>query len=138
MKKNWKAAFLAGLSLSLCLSLAGCLGGGGGGTPGKPKSELPERKKISTPVASSFKVDDRTVNIYEYTGLTFRDQTLWTETLAVDGDRIYFFGFDNKEKNIPDQTPVRQVPGRDTQRPEGAGWTGPLEAQTGGVQRNRL
>ena len=107
MKKNWKAAFLAGLSLSLCLSLAGCLGGGGGGTPGKPKSELPERKKISTPVASSFKVDDRTVNIYEYTGLTFRDQTLWTETLAVDGDRIYFFGFDNKEKTY--RTKLRSV-----------------------------
>lgn len=55
MKKNWKAALLAGLSL--CLFLAGCGGGGGGGTPAKPKSDLPERKKISTPVASSFKVD---------------------------------------------------------------------------------
>ena len=74
MKKNWKAALLAGLSL--CLFLAGCGGAGGGGTPAKPKSDLPERKKISTPVASSFKVDGRTVNIYEYTGLTFKDQTL--------------------------------------------------------------
>ena len=80
MKKNWKAALLAGLSL--CLFLAGC---GGGRTPAKPKSDLPERKKISTPVASSFKVDGRTVNIYEFTGLTFKDQTLWTEKLAVDG-----------------------------------------------------
>ena len=70
----------------------------GGGTPEDPNADLPVRKKISTPVASSFKVDGRTVNIYEYTGLTFKDQILWTDTLAVDGDRIYFFGFDTKDE----------------------------------------
>jgi hypothetical protein len=65
------------------------------------------RKKISTPVASSFKVDGRTVNIYEYTGLTFKDQILWTDTLAVDGDRIYFFGFDTKDETY--RTKLRSV-----------------------------
>lgn len=103
MKKSWKSVLLAGLSL--CMLLAGC--GGGGGTPQKPKSDLPERKKLSTPVAANFKVDGRDVNIYEYTGLIFKDQTLWTETLAVNGDRIYFFGFDNKDKAY--RTKLRSV-----------------------------
>lgn len=104
MKKNWKSALLVGLSF--CLLLAGC-DSGGGGTLGNAQSDLPERGKISTPVAASFNVDGRDVNIYEYTGLTFKDQTLWTKTLAVDGDQIYFFGFDNKDKNY--RTKLRSV-----------------------------
>ena len=85
MRKTWKQILLG--ALTLCVLASGCGGGkGGGGTPEDPNADLPMRKKISTPVASSFKVDGRTVNIYEYTGLTFKDQILWTDTLAVDGD----------------------------------------------------
>ena len=109
MKITWKQTLLG--ALTLCVLASGCGGSGGGGTPEKPKSDLPERKKISTSVASSFKVDGRTVNIYEYTGLTFKDQTLWTEKLAVDGDRIYFFGFDNKDKTY--RTKLRSVSYKD-------------------------
>ena len=99
-------------ALTLCVLASGCGGGnGGGGTPEDPNADLPVRKKISTPVASSFKVDGRTVNIYEYTGLTFKDQILWTDTLAVDGDRIYFFGFDNKDETY--RTKLRSVSFKD-------------------------
>ena len=106
MKIAWKQTLMS--VLALCFMASGCGGGGGGETPAqKPKSDLPVRKEISTPVASSFKVDGRTVNIYEYTGLTFKDQTLWTQSLAVDGDRIYFFGFDNKDKEY--RTKLRRV-----------------------------
>ena len=99
-------------ALTLCVLASGCGGGkGGGGTPEDPNADLPVRKKISTPVASSFKVDGRTVNIYEYTGLTFKDQILWTDTLAVDGDRIYFFGFDTKDETY--RTKLRSVSFKD-------------------------
>ena len=110
MRKTWKQILLG--ALTLCVLASGCGGGnGGGGTPEDPNADLPVRKKISTPVASSFKVDGRTVNIYEYTGLTFKDQILWTDTLAVDGDRIYFFGFDNKDETY--RTKLRSVSFKD-------------------------
>lgn len=106
MRKTWKQILLG--ALALCVLASGCdKGNGGGGNPDDPNADLPVRKKISTPATSSFKVDGRTVNIYEYTGLSFKDQILWTETLAVDGDRIYFFGFDNKDKTY--RTKLRSV-----------------------------
>ena len=115
MRKTWKQIQLG--ALTLCVLASGCGGGnggggnGGGGTPEDPNADLPVRKKISTPVASSFKVDGRTVNIYEYSGLTFKDQILWTDTLAVDGDRIYFFGFDTKDETY--RTKLRSVSFKD-------------------------
>ena len=115
MRKTWKQILLG--ALTLCVLASGCGGGnggggnGGGGTPDDPNADLPVRKKISTPVASSFKVDGRTVNIYEYTGLTFKDQILWTDTLVVDGDRIYFFGFDTKDETY--RTKLRSVSFKD-------------------------
>ena len=59
MRKTWKQILLG--ALTLCVLASGCGGGkGGGGTPEDPNADLPVRKKISTPVASSFKVDGRT------------------------------------------------------------------------------
>lgn len=84
MRNNWKKVFLAGLSV--CLLLAGCGGGG------EKNAGPPTRQKINTPAVASFKIKDRDVNIYEYTGVDFKDRALWTESLAVTDDSIYFFG----------------------------------------------
>jgi hypothetical protein len=93
MKNTWKKVLLAGLSATLFL--AGC----GGGNPDKTKkSDLPTRKKISTPIAATFKVKDRESQIYEYTGLTFKDRTIMTEIMGATDNTIYFFGYDPKVK----------------------------------------
>ena len=85
---------------------SGC-GGGNTGKPDSAKTFLPEREKISTPVAASFNLNGRDVNIYEYTGLTFNNQSLWTKSLAVTDDTIYFFGTDRSDPVY--QTKLRSV-----------------------------